>query len=241
MPEDRTASLATTVTEAPALSARGLTCGYRGVPVVRELDLDVAPGEIVALLGANGAGKSTTLLTLAGVLPAIGGTISLLGRPVRGPLQRRARAGLGFLKESTSVFPSLTVAQNLAIGPGRAERVLEIAPMLRDLRGRKAGLLSGGEQRILVVARALAADPKVLLVDELSLGLAPRITEQLLTLLREHADRGAAILLVEQHPASALAIAQRAAVLRRGRLVHESTAAELASRLDGLHDLYFGS
>jgi ABC-type branched-subunit amino acid transport system ATPase component len=231
----------TTVLAPPALTAHGLCCGYRRVPVVRDLGLDVAPGEVLALLGANGAGKSTTLLTLAGVLPVIAGTVTMFGAPARGPLQRRARAGLGFLKESTSVFPSLTVAQNLEIGPGKVERVLEIAPMLRDLRSRKAGILSGGEQRILVVARALAADPQVLLVDELSLGLAPRITEQLLALLREHADRGAAVLLVEQHPASALAIADRAAVLRRGNLVYDGKSSDLASRLDALHDLYFGT
>jgi branched-chain amino acid transport system ATP-binding protein len=227
--------------DVPALHARGLCCGYRGVQVVHELDLSVAPGEIVAMLGANGAGKSTTLLTLAGVLPPISGTVELFGTAARGPLQRRARAGLGLLKETTSVFPTLTVAQNLALGRGTAERVYEIAPVLRPLQHRRGGLLSGGEQRILAVARALAAEPQVLLVDELSLGLAPRITDQLLVLLREHADRGTAILLVEQHPAAALAVADRAIVLRRGEIVLEAPARELVAELDRLHDLYFGS
>jgi len=241
MSEPSATAVGATAVGAAALEAQGLCCGYRGVQVVHDLDLAVAPGEIVAMLGANGAGKSTTLLTLAGVLPPIAGTVTLLGAPARGSLQQRARSGLGLLKESTSVFPTLTVAQNLALGRGAAERVYEIAPVLRTLERRRGGLLSGGEQRILAVARALAAEPKVLLVDELSLGLAPKITDQLLTLLREHADRGTATLLVEQHPAAALAVADRAVVLRRGEIVLESPARELVAQLDRLHDLYFGT
>ncbi len=191
-------------------------------------------------LGANGAGKTTTLSTLAGVLPSIAGSITLFGNPRSGPLQRRARSGLGYLKEGTSVFPTLTVAENLRLGPGDPERAYEIAPQLRDLRSRRGALLSGGEQRILAVARALAAEPRVLLVDELSLGLAPRITDMLLGLLREHADRGTAILLVEQHPAAALAIADRAMVMRRGSVVLEASPGDIAGDVADLHDLYFG-
>ena len=230
----------TTTTLATALETRGLSCGYRGVPVVHDLDLVVAPGEMVAVLGANGAGKSTMLLTVAGVLPPIAGDVQLLGAPARGPLHQRVRAGLGFLKESSSVFPSLDVAQNLALGRGTAARVYEIAPQLRDMERRAGGLLSGGQQRILGVARAIAAEPKVLLADELSLGLAPLITAQLLALLRKDADRGAAVVFVEQNAATALSVADRAVVLRRGRKVLDAPAASLRGRPDALHDLYFG-
>jgi ABC-type branched-subunit amino acid transport system ATPase component len=224
-----------------ALRADGLCCGYNGIQVVHDLDLTVRPGEVVALLGANGAGKSTTLLTLAGVLRPIAGTVLLNGEPAGSSLHRRTRAGLGFLKESTSVFPTMTVAQNLAIGRAPAERVFEIAPELRDLKRRRGGLLSGGEQRILSTARALAADPEVLLVDELSLGLAPKVTDHLLALLRSHADQGMAVVLVEQHPRKAVAVADRVLVLRRGRIVLDSSAEEMASRVDDLHDFYFGA
>jgi len=222
------------------LEARSLSCGYDGNAVVHELDLVVQAGEMVALLGANGAGKSTTLSSLAGVIPPIGGSVDLFGSPAQGGLHRRVRSGLGFLKESSSVFPSLTVAQNLALGRGDAERVYEIAPILRGIERRAGGVLSGGQQRILGVARALAAEPRVLLVDELSLGLAPLITAQLLQLLREHADRGTAILFVEQNAATALSVADRGVVLRRGRKVVDAPTAELRPRLDDLHDLYFG-
>lgn len=231
----------TTTAPVNALEARGLCCGYQRIQVVHDLDLVVRAGEIVAMLGANGAGKSTTLLTLAGVLPPISGTALLHGEPTRGSLQRRARAGLGFLKESTSVFPTLNVAQNLALGRGRAERVYEIAPELRSLDRRRGGLLSGGQQRILTTARALAADPRVLLVDELSLGLAPMVTERLLKLLRTHADQGTAVLLVEQHARHALAVADRVIVLRRGEVVLDAETAAVRDRVDDLHDLYFGT
>jgi branched-chain amino acid transport system ATP-binding protein len=223
------------------IEARGLSCGYGGNAVVHELDLAVEAGEMVALLGANGAGKSTTLLTLAGAIPSVAGTVGLFGAPAQGGLQRRARAGLGFLKESSSVFPSLTVAQNLALGRGDPERVYEIAPILRGIEHRSGGVLSGGQQRILAVARAIAATPRVLLVDELSLGLAPLITAELLRLLREQADLGTAILFVEQNARTALAVADRAVVLRRGEKVVDAPAAELRPRLDELHDLYFGA
>ena len=239
MPEQPTTI--TTATPLVALEAQRLCCGYQVIQVVHDLDLTVRPGEIVAMLGANGAGKSTTLLTLAGVLPPISGAVLLHGERTRGSLQRRARAGLGLLKESTSVFPTLSVAQNLALGRGTVERVYEIAPELRALERRRGGLLSGGQQRILATARALAADPRILLVDELSLGLAPMVTERLLTLLRDHANQGTAVLLVEQHARHALAVADRVIVVRRGEIVLESTADALRDRVDDLHDLYFGT
>jgi branched-chain amino acid transport system ATP-binding protein len=228
------------VTSGHVLAAERLRCGYQGVAVVHDFELNLVAGEIVALLGANGSGKSTTLATLAGVLSPLGGTITLFSDPRSTSLQRRARAGLGYLKEGTSVFPTLTVAQNLKLGRGDPERAYSIAPQLRELRNRRGGLLSGGEQRILAVARALAAEPRVLLVDELSLGLAPRITDMLLELLRAQADRGTAVVLVEQHPAAALAIADRVMVMRRGTVVLESSAGEIADDVGHLHDLYFG-
>jgi branched-chain amino acid transport system ATP-binding protein len=231
----------TQTTASLALEARGLSCGYGGVPVVHELDLAVQAGEMVAILGANGAGKSTTLLTLAGVLSPIAGELELLGSAARGPLHRRVRGGLGLLKETTSVFPTLTVGQNIALGRGPASRVYEIAPTLRDHQHRRGGLLSGGQQRILAVARALAAAPDLLLVDELSLGLAPLITEQLLGLLRAAADDGMAIVFVEQHAAAALDVADRAVVLRRGTKVRSGPASDLRGDLGALHDLYFGA
>jgi branched-chain amino acid transport system ATP-binding protein len=231
----------TTNAETFALRTDGLCCGYHGIQVVHDLELVIRPGEIVAMLGANGAGKSTTLLTIAGVLRPIAGTVELNGEPAGSSLQRRAREGLGFLKESTSVFPTLSVSQNLALGRASMEKVFEIAPELSGLRRRRGGLLSGGEQRILATARALAAEPKVLLVDELSLGLAPKVTDHLLALLRSHADRGTAVLLVEQHPRKAVAVADRVLVLRRGRVVLEAGAEEMRSRVDDLHDYYFGA
>jgi branched-chain amino acid transport system ATP-binding protein len=224
-----------------ALEAQGLSCGYDGIEVVHGLDLGIQPGEVVAMLGANGAGKSTTLLTLAGVLRPIAGRVTLNGRPAEGSLQRRARSGLGFLKESTSVFPTLTVGQNLSLGRVPMEKVFGIAPELRGLKRRRGGLLSGGEQRILAMARALAAEPKVLLVDELSLGLAPKVTDHLLALLRRHADQGTAVLLVEQHPRKAVAVADRVLVLRRGQIVLEAPAEDVRARVDNLHDYYFGT
>jgi branched-chain amino acid transport system ATP-binding protein len=223
------------------LEARSLSCGYGGNAVVHDVDLTLEAGEMVTLLGANGAGKSTTLLSLAGVIPVIDGSVALFGSPARGGLQRRVRSGLGFLKESTSVFPSLSVAQNIVLGRGDPARVYEIAPILRGIERRAGGVLSGGQQRILALARALAAEPKVLLVDELSLGLAPLVTAQLLELLRAHADQGTAIVFVEQNAARALSVADRVLVMRQGRLVADEPAEGLRPRADDLHELYFGT
>ena len=224
---------------APALlRAEGVTVGYGGQPVVFDLDLEVRPGEVVALLGPNGAGKTTTLLALAGELVPSEGEIQLDGRPTRAPLHRRARKGLGFVTEERSVFMGLSTMDNLRAGRAEPEATLTLFPELRTRLGIRGGLLSGGEQQMLTLGRALARQPRVLLADELSLGLAPLVVRRLLTAVRDAADAGCGVLLVEQHVRQALAIADRAYVMRRGRVELQGTAAELRSRLGEIEDTY---
>ena len=238
--------VATTPTRRPraagsdvVLQAEGLSAGYGELAAVRDLDLTVHAGEVVALLGPNGAGKSTILLTLAGELPALAGRVTYLGRAHPDPLHRRVREGLGFVPEERPVFASLTVGANLRLGPGPRDVALELFPELRPLLGRRAGLCSGGEQAILSLARALAGRPRLLLVDELSLGLAPLIVRRLLEALRAAADqRGTGVLLVEQHATQALQVADRACVLHRGRTVIDSSAAELLDAPEALERAY---
>lgn len=240
---------------APTLELRALDAGYDGVPVVRGLDLTVGEGEVVVLLGANGAGKSTTLLTVSGLLPVLGGEVRMDGEVVGAAGRRRAlgraavlaRAGLVHVPEDRGLFHELTVHEHLRLtrrgsrSPSEAE-VFEHFPALDPLRHRRAGLLSGGEQQMLALARALLAGPRVLMVDELSLGLAPIVVDALLPLLRELADRhGIGVLLVEQHVRMALAVADRAVLLRRGRVVLEGSAAALADQLAAIEEGYLGS
>jgi branched-chain amino acid transport system ATP-binding protein len=224
-----------------------LSAGYSGAPVVWDLNLRVAEGELVALLGPNGAGKTTTLLTISGLLAPIGGGVEVLGRPaiVRRPHQN-ARRGLAHVPEDRSLFFGLTVRENLQLGGAKGGRadldtVLGYFPALEDLLPRKAGLLSGGEQQMLTLGRALASRPRLLLVDEMSLGLAPVIVEGMLPVLRQIAhDIGTAIVLVEQHIHMALTVADRAYVLSHGRLAVEGTRAELVDRRDLLEASYLG-
>ena len=231
-----------------ALVVRDLFAGYRGVPVVRELGLEVRPGEVVALLGPNGAGKTTTLETIAGLHRPIKGTIELSGETVGGrPAHLLARQGVALVPEGRALFPGLTVREHLRLAGGRAtkgsreEELLEMLPELRKCLGRKAGLLSGGEQQMLALGRALVTRPRLLLVDEMSLGLAPVIVERLVPILRRAADElGASVLFVEQHVALALEVADRAYVLTHGRIRLEGPAAELRERRELLAASYLG-
>jgi ABC-type branched-subunit amino acid transport system ATPase component len=221
------------------LQARGLSAGYGAAQIVRNLDLEVGAGEIVALLGPNGAGKTTTLLTLAGELPAVGGEALWNGAPSTAPLHRRARDGMAFVTEERSVFMRLTVRQNLAVGRCDIDRATALFSDLAPLMSRRAGLLSGGEQQMLTLARALSRPTKLLLADELSLGLAPRTVGRLLEAVRAAADAGMGALLVEQHVHRVLEIADRVYVLRHGQVEFSGTAKDARARLGEIEAHYF--
>lgn len=213
------------------LQARGLTAGYGQLAAVRDVDLQVRAGEIVALLGPNGAGKTTTLAALAGALPLLAGEVHLLGEPASGPLHARVRDGLGYLPSDRTIVNGLTVAENLALGRGRIADAVQHFPALGPLLRRPAGLLSGGEQQMLALARCLAAQPRVILVDELSQGLAPIVVQDLLLSLRREATAsGAAVLLVEQQVRRALSVADRWYLLRQGSVVDSGAADEASAR-----------
>jgi branched-chain amino acid transport system ATP-binding protein len=228
------------------LQIDGLSAGYKGVAVVRDLSLSVHGGEVVVLLGPNGAGKTTTLLTVSGLLPVIAGEVRVLGQSVTNrAVHKIARAGLAHVPEDRSLFFQLTVAENLRLGAGRGTpdvtRALSYFPALEPLMDRRAGLLSGGQQQMLAMGRALTVPPKLLMVDELSLGLAPIIVERLLPVLRDVANEsGAGVLLVEQHVDLALEIADRAYVLSHGDLVLAHDAQHLREHRHLLEASYVG-
>ncbi|MCU1397129.1 MAG: transporter related protein [Acidimicrobiales bacterium] len=222
-----------------ALQLDGFSTGYAGHPVVHDLNLEVHPGEVVALFGANGAGKTTTILGIAGELPPHAGQISLFGQSTKARLHRRARGGLALVTEERSVFMRMTVRQNLLVGRCDAKRALELFPELDRLQDRRAGLLSGGEQQMLTLARALARRPKILLFDELSLGLAPLVVTRLINAVRAAADDdGVAVLVVEQHIQRMLRSADRVYVLQRGRIVISGTPDELAANAAAVEGAY---
>jgi len=210
------------------LEVRGLEAGYGGIRAVKGIDLAVAEGELVCLIGANGAGKSSTLRAICGLLPARAGSVRYDGAEIsRVPVYELPRRGLVLVPEGRGIFPQLTVEENLAMGAyARAdariaadlERQYETFPRLRERRAQTAGTLSGGEQQMLAIARALMARPRLLLLDEPSMGLAPLLVAKIFEIVREIAARGVTILLVEQNAKLALETASRGYVMESGAI-----------------------
>lgn len=228
------------------LEMRGVTAGYGSAAAVRDLDLTVAAGEVVALLGPNGAGKTTTLKTAIGLIRPRAGEVHALGRAVDRRVDRTTRSGVVLVPDSRAIFSGLSVRDNLRLaarrGDPRWDSALERLPRLAPLVDRRVGLLSGGEQQMLALAKALLCRPRVLLVDELSLGLAPVAVQELLPVVRALADDlDVGVLLVEQHVDLALGVSDRGVVLHHGRAVLEASAAELLADRDAVHRAYFGA
>jgi branched-chain amino acid transport system ATP-binding protein len=232
------------------LALSGVTAGYGSVPAVRDLNIAVGEGEAVGLLGANGAGKSTTLRAISGLVRASAGTITFLGRSIGAlPPYKIAELGIAHVPESRQVFPELTVKENLEIGAyvptARAERsrtlelVFSIFPVLAERRTQLAGTMSGGEQQMLAVGRGLMMKPRLLMLDEPSLGLAPVVTDATFAKIQEIHAMGTGILLVEQNVARALALVQRAYVLDSGEVTLHGTSAELV-RNEQVQAAYLG-
>jgi len=231
------------------LEVSALRAGYGPIEVLRGIDLTVATGEIVALLGSNGAGKSTLNNNISGLYRPFGGNIRFDGKDIAGtPSMQIVEAGLVQVPEGRRVFPNLTVHDNLELGsyrrgkPARAqnlERVLATFPRLRERLRQAAGTLSGGEQQMLAIGRGLMAEPRLLILDEPSLGLSPLLVEEMFTLIGRLNAEGLAILLVEQNVMQSLTIAHRAYVLENGRIALQGPAAELAVHPD-LRRSYLG-
>ncbi len=231
------------------LEIASLRAGYGAIEVLRGVDLTVGAGEIVALLGSNGAGKSTLNNNVSGLYRPFGGTIRFDGHDIAGvPSMRIVEAGLVQVPEGRRVFPTLAVRDNLELGSyrrGKAaraqnlERVLSIFPRLRERLTQSAGTLSGGEQQMLAIGRGLMAEPRLLILDEPSLGLSPLLVEEMFGLIGQLNRQGLAILLVEQNVVQSLAIAHRAYVLENGRIALSGNAADLAQHPD-LRKSYLG-
>ena len=236
---------------APLLRAENITAGYGAAPVLQDVDLTVDEGRIVAVLGANGAGKTTLLRTLSGLIRPVQGRVLLDGADLRDtPVEQMVRRGVAHVPEGRGVVTQLTVDENLRLGGlwrrDRADtraalaEVYELFEPLAQRRGHPGHQLSGGERQMLALGRALVARPRLLLLDEPSLGLAPRVTAQIMALLRTLRDRtGLTVLLVEQNVRSALSIADDAVVMALGRIVARGAAADLRAD-DDLRHAYLG-
>ena len=228
--------------DVPALEVQGLTAGYGALAVIHDVTFRVASGEIVGLLGRNGAGKTTTLLAIAGFLGEYQGAVLVDGRPLDGPSYRRARGRVGIVLEGRSTFPSLTVCQNLALAGADLDESLELFPELEPKLDLRAGLLSGGEQQMLALARTISRRPSVLLIDEVSFGLAPIVCERIFERLRSVvSSTSIAMLVVEQHIHYAESVVDRALIMNEGAIRAEMTGAELAAREDEVEHLYLGA
>ncbi len=239
-----------TPTGAPMLEIKNLDVRYGAVKALHGVSLTVSRGEIVTLIGANGAGKTTTLRTISGLEKPVGGEILFEGRSIVGtPPHEIVRAGLAQAPEGRGIFANLSVAENLELGAyARSDReqikqdrakALDLFPRLRERLHQNAGTLSGGEQQMLAIARALMARPKLLLLDEPSLGLAPQIVQRIFAIIRDINASGTTILLVEQNAATALKAAHRAYVLEVGSIVMSGDAKELA-KSDEVRKHYLG-
>ena len=221
----------------PALVVSGVEAGYGTTQVLRDVSLRVATGEVTALVGPNGAGKSTLLRTIAGLLPATKGSVQLLGADVtKRAAHRRFAAGLCLVPEGRGIFRSLTVRENLILQSRKGEeqvaieQAAEAFPFLRERLGQISGTLSGGQQQMLAMAAAYVRNPKLVLVDEASLGLAPLVVDEIFEFLGQLPARGTSLLVVDQFVTRALQLATTAYVLRQGEVVYSGSAREL---LDG--------
>ena len=237
---------------AALLEVEGLRAGYGRLPVIFGIDLTVSEGEIVALLGLNGAGKTTTLRAISGMIPALGGRVSFGGEDVTGQsAERIARRGLVHVPEGRGIFPNLRVDESLRLAAAlakldgaeasrRVEEAYATFPSLERRRTQAAGTLSGGEQQMLALARALIWRPRLLMVDEMSQGLAPAIVDQLFEIVGAFRDNGTALILVEQFVTRALAVADRAYVVEKGEIGYSGTAAALAADEEFVRSSYLG-
>ncbi|MFD8980198.1 ABC transporter ATP-binding protein [Streptomyces sp. NPDC059564] len=221
----------------PFFSIRGLSSGYAGGVVLGGVDLDLDEGGIVAVLGRNGVGKTTLISTVMGLVRPYEGSVRLGGRELAGSrVDVIARAGVGVVPQGRRVFAPLTVAEHLAIasrrpapGPWTRARILDLLPRLGERLGHRGDQLSGGEQQMLAIARALLGNPRLLLLDEPSDGLAPAIVAHVGEVIREVGAQGMSVVLVEQNLGLAFSVAQNVAVMRKGRIVHEAACAEFRS------------